>query len=160
MRVCVVPPCNERATVTSSQSGSTQFPGIGGRRDVQGSRRSEHTLTSLMRAEWSPLFNSWTLTIGQPEDKGWSAVSMCCAWVSHHWRRHGWWARKGESSAADAPHLHYDLATATAEHEHGSDESRSAGHRRSSDGREQGRVIGRAHGPLGKTLACHLKIHF
>ena len=65
---------------------------------------------------------------------------------------------KEESSAADAPHLHYDLATATAEHEHGSDESRSAGHRRSSDGREQGRVIGRAHGPLGKTLACHLKV--
>ena len=63
---------------------------------------------------------------------------------------------KEESSAADAPHLHYDLATATAEHEHGSDESRSAGHRRSSDGREQGRVIGRAHGPLGKTLACPL----
>ena len=65
---------------------------------------------------------------------------------------------KEESSAADAPHLHYDLATATAEHEHGSDESRSAGHRRSSDGREQGRVIGRAHGPLGKTLACPLKV--
>ena len=63
---------------------------------------------------------------------------------------------KEESSAADAPHLHYDLATATAEHEHGSDESRSAGHRRSSDGREQGRVIGRAHGPLGKTLVCPL----
>ena len=65
---------------------------------------------------------------------------------------------KEESSAADAPHLHYDLATATAEHEHGSDESRSAGHRRSSDGREQGRVIGRAHGPLGKTLACPLTV--
>ena len=38
MQVQVDATCDERATVTSSQSGSSRFPGMGGGRYVQGSR--------------------------------------------------------------------------------------------------------------------------